>query len=1247
MQFCLIILSRFLLKLYKAVFLILLLSTFVGTNIIPRDQQNGSSKTGRVVKVAVRAHSGVEAAVKKWSATIDYLSNTINGYIFQLAPLITFDEMRHVVETNEVEFVLTNPTAYIDLSVRYGVTRIATLLNGREGNGLSEFGGVVFVRSDRDDINMLSDVEGKSIMGVNREAFGGWQMAYRELLEIGIDPFEDCSEVLFSPTGTQETIVHEVIENKVDIGTVRTGILENMGKSGKIDLQNIKIIEPKTDDFPLLHTTRLYPEWAFSVLKKTDEALAGKVAIALLQMENNNPAAVKGGYTGWKVPLSYNRVLELLKILKVSPFEEYGKMSIIDFLKLYRYWFLTALLTVAGLILVVIYISGLNTKLNEARSKLEERIEKRTVELKQANVDLRVENERRKRTEKELYETEEKFRVLYNNSPDMYVSVSPDDAGILLCNETLLNKTGYSREEVIGAPIFKMYHEDCLDEVKKAFQQFVETGVIQDKELIIKRKDGGKIDVSLNVNAVRDEAGNILHSISSWRDITERKHAEEHIRHLQSVLRSIRNINQLIVHEKNRKKLLQRACEILKETSDYILVWIGLIQEDTKNVLPVGQSGFEDGYLKSIKITWDDSETGKGPTGTAIKTKKPFVMRDISADSRFAPWREEAMKRGYASSTAVPLIYGERIFGVLNVYASIPDAFNKEEVDLLLEASQDIAFAMYNIEIEEEIVRTKEFLQNVIDNTSDLICTVDLEGNFLSVNRAVTEKMGYDEEELIGKPKMTLAVEPELFLSAFKEVLEKGSLSNLEMSFRRKDGSTAEILFSVTLLKDKDNHPVAIAGFGKDITERKQAEEEIKRHIKELTTIYNAALKLQHLLTPDELAHELIDIMEQNLSYEFGAVLLIDESTGMLIPFALSDQGRGPEFLEADEDYILNQHITTGKGITGWVAQTGQSVRLGNVRVDPRYNALREDIRSELCVPLKAGNRVIGVLNVETTKPDAYTESDQRVLETIASQMALAIQQSYLHEQIQRYAAELEERVRERTAQLQAANNELEAFAYSVSHDLRAPLRGIYGFTEILFEDYTDNLDDEGRRICAVIKDNTHRMSQLIDDLLSFSRLSRKELQKSVIDMKAFVNSIYYEITTPEERKKIKLKINDLIDAFGDPTLIKQTWINLLSNAIKFSAKRKMAKINVSCKKEENRIVYCVKDNGAGFDMQYMNKLFGVFQRLHSEKEFPGTGVGLAIVQRIIHRHGGKVWAVGEVDKGASFYFSLPTEEYE
>lgn len=237
---------------------------------------------------------------------------------------------------------------------------------------------------------------------------------------------------------------------------------------------------------------------------------------------------------------------------------------------------------------------------------------------------------------------------------------------------------------------------------------------------------------------------------------------------------------------------------------------------------------------------------------------------------------------------------------------------------------------------------------------------------------------------------------------------------------------------------------------------------------------------------------------------------------------------------------------------------------------------------------------------------------------------------------------ELERRVSERTAQLEASNKELEGFSYSVSHDLRAPLRAIEGFSRMVVEDHAGQLADEGRRQLDVVIQNCRRMGQLIDDLLAFSRLGRQPITRSRIDMTALAREALAELGARGPAEGVSIGALPAIS--GDRPLLRQVWINLLSNAIKFSGRIENPRIQVGGATQSREAIYYVKDNGAGFAMAYQQKLFGVFQRLHSEDEYPGTGVGLAIVHRIVTRHGGRVWAEGKEGEGATFYFALPTE---
>jgi two-component system, sensor histidine kinase and response regulator len=248
---------------------------------------------------------------------------------------------------------------------------------------------------------------------------------------------------------------------------------------------------------------------------------------------------------------------------------------------------------------------------------------------------------------------------------------------------------------------------------------------------------------------------------------------------------------------------------------------------------------------------------------------------------------------------------------------------------------------------------------------------------------------------------------------------------------------------------------------------------------------------------------------------------------------------------------------------------------------------------------------------------------------------------------LRREVAELQERERERSAELAAANSDLESFAYSISHDLRAPLRSIEGFAQALDDDFADRLGEEGCRLTGVIRRGSRRMDELIVGLLEFSRVGREPFDRDHVDMGALADAAAQEVKAAYTGPAAVIEIGELPPIAGDATVLRQVWCNLIGNALKYSAKRAQPQIHVSGRTEQAEAVYQVKDNGAGFDMRYADKLFGVFQRLHRAEEFAGTGVGLAIVQRIVTRHGGRIWAKGTPDVGACFCFALPLNSRE
>jgi len=336
-----------------------------------------------VLKIGVRAISGIAEAKKQWSKTIDVLNNEIKTYRFKLEPIVGFHEMRVAVQNKKIDFVLTNPLAYIELNKQSGVTRLLTL-NKKQPNGVAstKFSSVIFTRSDRADINNLKDSKNKSIIGVHKEAFGGWRMALREFIHNGIDIHKYASKVVFTSDNTHQSVVHSVLKGNVDIGVVRTGIIEQLITQAKIKSNSIKVLNQYKDSLPALHSTQLYPEWPFAVMPHVPGEISNKVFHSLLGIKPVSPAAKSGKYLNWAAPLDYSEVYSLVDELAHQH---------ITFTKIWnKHWLTIMLLLVfaSSIIFYTIYLFSINKKLtlskielNQHRNHLKEMVDIRTAEL--------------------------------------------------------------------------------------------------------------------------------------------------------------------------------------------------------------------------------------------------------------------------------------------------------------------------------------------------------------------------------------------------------------------------------------------------------------------------------------------------------------------------------------------------------------------------------------------------------------------------------------------------------------------------------------------------------------------------------------------------------------------------------------------------------------------------------------------------------------------------------------------------
>jgi PAS domain S-box-containing protein len=498
----------------------------------------------------------------------------------------------------------------------------------------------------------------------------------------------------------------------------------------------------------------------------------------------------------------------------------------------------------------------------------------------------------------------------------------------------------------------------------------------------------------------------------------------------------------------------------------------------------------------------------------------------------------------------------------------------------------------------EEALQNSELKFSVAFKASPYAITITNpeDGLFIEVNDSFFTMTGFTPDETYEDSSvgMGLWVDGKDRDSVVNSLLKGGQVKGQEFWFKKKNGEIILGLFSANLISIKNK--TYILSSINDITDRKRMEEELRSASLYARSLIEASIDPLLTIGQDGKITDVNNSTEQVTGHIRKELIGTDFSDYFTEP-GKAQSGYKQVFQDGSvHDYPLSIRHTSGK-IT-----------------DVLYNAT---------VYRNEAGEIRGVFAAARDITELKQAEDE----------------------IKKLNAELEQRVIERTSQLEAANKELEAFSYSVSHDLRAPLRAVHSYTNILIEEYEKLLDDEGKRICGIISSSATQMGELIDDLLSFSRIGRSEVKHGILDMKSLVNSVINEIYGEKSKDRANLKLGKLSKAYGDLNLIKIVWTNLISNAIKYSSKEASSEIVISSSQEYHTVTYSVKDNGVGFDMLYVHKLFGVFQRLHSESEFEGNGVGLAIVQRIILKHGGKVWAEGEVGKGATFFFSLPVHD--
>jgi PAS domain S-box-containing protein len=683
------------------------------------------------------------------------------------------------------------------------------------------------------------------------------------------------------------------------------------------------------------------------------------------------------------------------------------------------------------------------------------------------------------RAEEALKKSEAKYMDLYENAPDMYVSVNAKTALIEECNLTLTNTLGYTKAEIIGRSVFGLYYPDCLEEAKEIFKLFVKTGKIHDKELQLQKKNGSKLDISLNVTSIRDEDGQILISRLTLRDITERKrNASINSARLRLMQFAVTN---------SSEELIEETLNEAEKLTDSRIGFCHFVEDDQKHLTLRNWSARTRAKLCKVK--------GKGqhyPIDEAgvwvdcVAAGKPVIHNDYASLSH-----RKGLPQGHAEiirELVVPVFRGNKIRAILGVGNKPVDYTEKdvEAISLLADLAWEIAVHK----------RTKEELDKHREHLEELV-----------KERTVESEMAKNEAQ---------------------QYLDVAGVILVAVDAARK----------VTLINQK----------GCDVLQSTSAEIIGKDWFE--------------TFVPQNIRRDAIENFRQFMAGELEPV----------------------EYFESP--------VLTQKGEEKLVAW---------------HNVPLKDSEETIIGSLSSGEDI-------TEKKRAETQ-------------IMKLNQDLQH----------------RAAALEAANKELEGFTYSVSHDLRAPLRHMDGFIELLKKKVGAALDKQGLHYMDTISNAAQKMGRLIDELLSFSHMGRHIISFKQVDLGSVVHDIMGELEPDIAGRTIAWRISNLPMIRGDETMLRSVLAALISNALKFTRPRQQACIEIGSKPGKNsETVIFVRDNGVGFDMAYADKLFGVFQRLHRAEEFEGTGIGLANVRRIIARHGGRTWAKGTPDQGATFFFSLP-----
>ncbi len=908
----------------------------------------------------------------------------------------------------------------------------------------------------------------------------------------------------------------------------------------------------------------------------------------------------------------------------------------------------------------------------------------------------------RKRAEKDLQESEARNRALLNAMPDLMLLNSKE--GIYLdYHASSTQNLPLPSDDLLGKSVRDVLSAPLAEKLLRLFEQALQTGEPQTIEYKLPVAEGETHYFESRVVACGEDK-----VLSIVREISERKRAEAERERLLATLqrrntqlRTAAAISTSAITVLDPNELMKHAVNLIQERFNFY--YVGMFLTDESGEYAILRAGSGEAGQKMLAAGHKLTVGGKSMVGWCIAHAQARIALDVGKEAvRF----DNPLLPDTRSEMALPLLSIERCIGAVTVQSDEEVAFSEEDIAVLQSMTDQLAIAIENarlFESEREQLRLAQTLQEV---GKLLTTTMSLKEVYEHIFDLLARVVEYDSVSVQilepgggmymaagrGFPDMELArevchfdvwreKEREEFAEEWRQrkvmiisdtansadwvvvpgteyirswigaaLFVKGELvgiltvdSTTPNAYNEKVGETV-IAFANQAAIAIENTRLHRQAW-REVAERRRAEKALRKHAQRLQILQEIDRAILTAQSSAEIAEVARRGIEQLLPCEYTSISTLDFERGEGVVLATNIMGE--KMYAGMKTAIMPELMNIAKELRQDKIYSVDDIRAVSQPTRIERGLLERGARSYMHIPLFYRGDMIGIISCVSSIPSAFTLEHKEIVREVASSLSVAIEQARLREQVEHHAAELEQRVAERTAQLRATNRELESFSYSVSHDLRAPLRAVDGFSQALEEDYADVVDDIGKDYLHRIRAASQRMSQLINDVLYLSRVTRLGMHLKQVNLSELAKDVVTELRLRDAEREVEFIIEDEVFAQADDRLLRIALENLLGNAWKFTSKHERARIEFGVTEQDGETVYFVRDDGAGFDMNYADKMFTAFQRLHRISEFEGTGIGLATVQRVIHRHGGRIWAEGAVEQGATFYFTLPAHQDE